>query len=338
MKLVFFLLESIFKSATFFRSEFVYFIKPPITFHPAAIFHPLVTDIIDFVCNKSNIAATIRPLIPRIKADFDPDLIHPSVHGSDQKFFMFTKLMEYIQKESLKTTQDFFQLARDFNKECSQLESERCINLRHPNEFTNKRQNSEAYGLSQKERAKFERKYFKSTPSGKILAVVNDTIRRIRTGEQHQKLFACHFDSLGRDFYDGSEQTNKSRLNYTGYYKYPALYSICPGAMAYHFCMNFESSHFLRFASNSAFVAILGFGVNEMLTLHDGLTGSLCNKGLINDDKCTICKRFKDNENKKKRKNKFYKKKSVEKIKPHVLPDFCDKFRLLDQTFNFGLL
>ena len=75
-----------------------------------------------------------------------------------------------------------------------------------------------------------------------------------------------------------------------------------------------------------------------MLTLHDGLTGSLCNKGLMNDDKCTICKRFKDNENKKKRKNKFYKKKSVEKIKPHVLPDFCEKFRFLDQTFNFGLL
>ena len=197
--------------------------------------------------------------------------------------------------------------------------------------YFQKKMSSIEFRRTAKEREKFEQKYYKDTPSKKRLAVVNNTSCRMRTNSddkiisnrnKHDKLFGAHSDSLGRDFFDGSEWAKDARSEYKGYFRFPALYTISPGATAYHFCINFASRHFSKFSSNTTFITILIFGVNEMLTGFDVFSGRLCNLKLISDEFCSICT--------------WAREKGKHVYKPHKLPKLCYEFKHLNRRYHLG--
>ena len=134
-----FMLEAVFKSLKFFKSSFVYFLKPPFIFHRASIFHGLILDIIDLVCdNSDDKAAPLVPLVRRIEVNFDPDLIHYSSPGANQFFYLFKILMDFLQKESFKENPEFFELATYFNEIITDRNAEAKLHPRYANVFSKK--------------------------------------------------------------------------------------------------------------------------------------------------------------------------------------------------------
>ena len=208
------------------------------------------------------------------------------------------------------TTSDFQILTTKFNEISHKEDKEATFSTK----VKNKHYNRNTPIKNPKKRKQFEREHYKFLGSDKSIALLTDG-RHLKF-ESHDKFFVMHTDSLFRELCSNDEKIKRSFFKGKGYFRFPNLFTISPGATAFNLCEELKSHKFKNSINHNAKLSILAFGTNEILQLFDLVNTLLCDLDLISSSICSVCIR-----NAKKCNSTIFFKR-----KPHGLPIIYTKF------------
>ena len=306
----FYTVEAMLLSKEFFDSIHTFLFQPPLNFSDANIFHPLVQSIYNLILDSFTDFSLLRLLVRHAKPNFCNDLIHYSKKGSYRNYHMFTKFLDLLGKQKSFTTSDFQNLTTKFN-EISHLEDKEAT---FSTKVKNKHYERNTPIKNTKRRKQFEREHYKFLGSEKSIALLTDG-RHLKF-QSHDKFFVMHTDSPFRELCSDDQKIRKSFFKGKGYFRFPNLFTISPGATVFDLYKELQSHKFKNSINHNAMLSILAFGTNEILQLYDLVNTILCDRNLISSSICCVCIR-----NAKKCKPAIFFKR-----KPHGLPNVYKSF------------
>ena len=286
--IAFYTVKAIFASRAHFKSLYTYLFLPPRNFSASGNFYQIIESIYELIGNTLEEVSLLRPLVKQAKPHFCRDELHYSKIGMARNLVMFSNFLEILGRHSSFKSPNFQMIASHFNEKSEKLDLVQHFKSGTQNIY---HERNDPFRNSKHRRA-FERKHYRFVGSSKSMAISTDR-RRLRFHEgllssKFEKLFVMHTDSLWRDLCSNDVHIKRLFINKQGYFRFPNLFTIGPGSMAYDLTNEFQYGGFDGLDC-SALISIFAFGSNELLQVSNYIDAVLCDLELLQPSSCSVC-------------------------------------------------